>query len=922
MRRDEFVRAEGDPAPADRDIFVSEPCVSGSQLGPYRIEASIGKGGMGEVWKARDSRLNRDVAIKISEQRYSGRFEREARAIAALNHPNICTLYDIGPNYLVMEYIAGTPIGGPLPLALLLKYAVQICDALDTAHRAGIVHRDLKPGNILVSNERIKLLDFGLAQVQADPGDTTVTQLTRVGAVMGTPAYMAPEQWAGIQADARSDIYSFGCILYEILSGERAAGRLASPVRMRADVPPELGRIISKCLETDPALRYQSASDVRADLHRFERDSESRPVPAKRAMLFVTIATVLLVTGYFLKPLLYGKPKLTDKDTIILADFVNKTADPVFDGTLRQGLAVQLEQSPFLSLISDDRIQRTLSMMTRPADTPLTPDIGREICVRTGSAAVLDGSIASLGNQYVLGLRAKACGNGTVLDEEQVQAARKEDVLNALTEMASKFRTRVGESLSTIEKHNTPLPEATTKSLEALKAYSRGLRVLASSGDDAAAPFFKRATEIDPQFAMAYARLGLGYGDTGESALAAASFRRARELRTRASDDERFFIDAIYDLQVTGDLESAEHTCQAWANTYPRDRDAHGFLSAMIYVILGKYRLALDESRKIVAIDPDFAIGYLQVAFNNVFVGNLDESDRVLKEAAARHLEIPEFSEQRYMNAFLRGDTAGMDRETSRSGNNGDTEDWLAALDAFTLAYSGHLHRAQVQSQHAVDLARQGGRKERAALLEAGPAVREALFGNQPNAERLAKDALNLSSGRDVEYGAAFALALAGNPVESQRIAADLGKRYPEDTVVRFNYLPVLNALLLMKGDPAKAVSVLQNAAAYELGTPPSSALAFFGNLYPVYVRGLAFLAARNGSGAAVEFRKILANRNIVANDPIGALTHLQLGRGLVMSGDTAGAEAAYQDFLALWKDADSDIPVLQQARAESAKLQ
>jgi serine/threonine protein kinase/tetratricopeptide (TPR) repeat protein len=895
----------------------------GSQFGPYRIEAAIGKGGMGEVWKAHDSRLNRDVAIKIGAQQFSGRFEREARAIAALNHPNICTLYDIGPNYLVMEFIAGAPLAGPLPLNVLLNYAGQICDALDTAHRAGIVHRDLKPGNILVSNERIKLLDFGLAQVQPGPGDPTITQLTRVGAVMGTPAYMAPEQWEGKQADTRSDIYSFGCILYELLTGERTAGRLASPIRLSPGVPPELGRIISKCLEIDPDLRYQHAADIRADLRRLQRDIDTRSAPPKRrTTLAVAAAATLLVTGYFLAPLLHSKPKLTDKDTIVLADFTNNTHDPVFDGTLRQGLAVQLEQSPFLSIISDDRIQRTLSMMTRPADTPLTPEVGREICVRTGSAAVLDGSIASLGNQYVLGLRAKACGSGAILDEEQVQAARKEDVLNALTDIASKFRTRVGESLSTIQKHNTPLAEATTQSLEALKAYSQGLKVLASSGDDAAARFFKRATEIDPQFAMAQARLGLSAMTVGESAFGVEHLTAAFQLRNRASDAERFFIDAVYDLQVTGNLERAQQTCQEWAQNYPRENDAHGLLSAMVYVVLGKYPEALDEAQKNLAIDPDFAIAYLQIAFNNTFLGHLDKSDQALNEAAARHLEIPELSTQRYFNAFLEGDIAGMERETSRSAGNGDTEDWLSALEAFTLAYSGHLRQAEIQSQHAVDLARQGGRKDRAALLETGPAVIAALFGNETEGSRLAKAALSLSYSRDVEYGAAFALTLAGNSSEAQRIAGDLAKRYPDDTAVKFNYLPSLNALLLLKTDPARAVSVLQSAAACELGTPPSSAFAFFGNLYPVYVRGLAFLAARDGAGAAAEFRKILANRNIVANDPIGALAHLQLGRALVMAKDTAGAKAAYQDFLTLWKDADPGIPVLQQAQAESATLQ
>jgi serine/threonine protein kinase len=408
--------------------IIDEPTLTltaaGAQFGPYRVEICIGKGGMGEVWKARDPRLNRDVAIKISAKHFTDRFEREARAIAALNHPNICTLYDIGPNYLVMEFIEGAPLRGPLPIAEALKYAEQICDALEAANRKGIVHRDLKPGNILVTDHGIKLLDFGLARVQPAPDDPTITQLTQVGAVMGTPAYMAPEQWEGKQADARSDIYSFGCILSEMLTGKRAAGRLAASVRPGAKVSPDLERVISKCLENDRDLRYQHTSELGADLRRLQELPERPVVARRRVAATASVALAVLAAGYFLLPqILQSKPKLTDKDTIVLADFVNKTGDPVFDGTLRQGLAVQLEQSPFLSLISEDRIRKTLGLMGQQADAQLTPDIGREICERIGSTAVLHGSIASLGSQYVLGLRATACRSGDILDEEQAQAA-------------------------------------------------------------------------------------------------------------------------------------------------------------------------------------------------------------------------------------------------------------------------------------------------------------------------------------------------------------------------------------------------------------------------------------------------------------------------------------------------------------------
>jgi tetratricopeptide (TPR) repeat protein len=447
------------------------------------------------------------------------------------------------------------------------------------------------------------------------------------------------------------------------------------------------------------------------------------------------------------------------------------------------------------------------------------------------------------------------------------------------------------------------------------------MKVLSASGDAASAPFFRHATEIDPQFAMAYARLGLSYADVGESALAAPNFARARELRNHASDAERFFIDALYDLQVTGNLERAQHTCLEWEQTYPRTNDAHGFLSAMVYVILGKYPEALDESKKVVALDPDFAIGYLQVAFNSLFLGDIAASDNALREAARRKLEIPELSSQRYMNAFVKGDSAAMAREVALSVGNPETEDWLSAQDAFTIAYSGHLREARVKSQRAVDLARLASRKERAALLEAGPAVREVLFGNGPEGIRLARDTLKLSQNRDAGYGATFALAAAGDIAEAQLHVKDLEHRFPEDTAVRSNYLPTLKALLVLKTDPAHAVELLRDAAAYELGTPPSSAVGLFGSLYPVYVRGLAYLGAQDGVKAAAEFRRILIHRNIVLNDPIGALARWQLGRALALSGDAAGAKAAYLDFLTLWNGADAEIPVLRQAKEEYAKL-
>jgi DNA-binding winged helix-turn-helix (wHTH) protein len=628
----------------------------------------------------------------------------------------------------------------------------------------------------------------------------------------------------------------------------------------------------------------------------------------------------LALAGYLL---FHRAPKLTDKDTLVIADFANSTGDPVFDDTLRQGLAVQLEQSPFLSLISDERIQQTLKLMAKPADARLTPEVSREICERTASAAVLDGSIASLGSQYVLMLRAKDCRSGDVLDEEQVQAAKKEDVLNALSQIASKFRTRVGESLTTLEKHDTPLAEATTPSLDALKSYSTALKVLFSTGSAAALPLFQRAIEIDPKFAAAHAYVGRMYGDLGETALSAESTSKAYQLRDRASEPEKFFITASYDMQVTGNMEKAEQTCELWVQTYPREMMPHSFLSGIVVPVLGKYERAVAEGQKTIRLDPDFAIGYSVLAYSYVYLDRFGDAENVLQKASGRKLGIPDFLIQRYDIAFLKGDVAGMQREVALAQGKTRVLDWISDHEAFALAYSGRLREARAMSRAAVDLAQQDGQRERASLYEAAAALRESFFGNTLAARQHADAALELSRARDTEYGAALALALAGDLSKAQKSANDLEKRFPEDTSVRFSYLPTLRALFeLNRGEASQAIESLEISGTNELGAPTSSFFGFFGALYPIYVRGLAYLAVHQGANAAVEFQKILDHRGIVVSDPIGALAHLELGRALAQSGDTVKAESAYRDFLALWKDADPDIPILKQAKAEYAKLQ
>ena len=949
----------------------------GQTISHYRILDRLGGGGMGVVYKAEDTRLHRFVAVKFLPDDVAHdpasleRFRREAQAASALDHPNICAIHDVGEahghSFIVMQCLEGQTLkhlisGKPLSPEEILDLAVEIADALDAAHSKGIVHRDIKPANIFITNRgHAKILDFGLAKlaaarsgeagasVTAMPTATVEDQLTRPGASIGTVAYMSPEQVRGQELDARTDLFSFGVVLYEMATGVMpfrgdTAGVLTdailnrapvTPARINPDVPLELEHIISKALEKERTLRYQNAADMRTDLQRLKRDSDSGRAavttaqvewkPAKKSTGFRWTAVAgltILVIGLAAGAWLFFSRKahvLTDRDTIVLADFTNTTGDPVFDGTLRQGLSAQLQQSPFLSLISDERIAQTLTLMSQTKDARLTPAIAREVCQRTASAVSIQGSIGSLGSQYVLGLKAVDCRSGDVLADEQETANGKEQVLKALGDAATKLRGKLGESLASVQKYEAPPEDVTTPSLEALQAYTLGNHTIDVVNDYAAGiPFFEQAISLDPKFAMAYMRLAESYYPQGELARAAESARKAYELGDRTTKGERLGITAFYEFNALGNLERARTATELWAQTYPRNEDAQVMLW-LVYLSLGDYQTAHKASQESLRLNPGSGNNYIGVMYSSQWLNRLDEAKATAQEAHVHNVNSPWIPVVLYMVNFLEHDSAGMDHEVAQAIGKPGIDDQILFLQSETAAFGGELAKSRELMRRAADSAQRVDEKETAAEYEAHAAIREALLGDMAAAKQDAQAAFAPASGRQAAGFSAIALGLAGDSTQAERLAADLGKHFAEDTIVQSEYLPmIVAAIALHAGDGKRAIDALAASAPYELGQTNST---FTFALYPIYLRGQANLAAKQGAAAVREFQRILDHASVVGNAPIGALARLGLGRAYVLSGDTSKAKTAYQDFFALWKDADPDIPILQQAKAEYAKL-
>ena len=967
----------------------------GTRLGRYEIRSQLGAGGMGEVYLAQDTELDRTVAIKIlpealaADQQRLQRFIQEAKSASALNHPHILTIHEIGTTgtsrFIATEFIDGETlrqrITAGMKLVEILEIASQAASALAAAHAAGIIHRDIKPENIMVRRDGyIKVLDFGLAKLTEPKGSTTDTEAptkamvnTGAGTVMGTANYMSPEQAKGTHVDERTDLWSLGAVLYEMVTGHVPfAGETptetislilqkepAPLTRYANEVPEELDRIVTKALTKDREERYQSAKDLLIDLRHLKRKLEvdaeiDRTVPPELraavstggghstasgamvtaqasaphassaeyivseirrhkkgagliAALFIIVAVVVVVFYFSRKT-----PALTEKDTVLLTDFVNTTGEPVFDGTLKQALAVQLGQSPFLNIFSDERVNETLRFMGRPANERITRDVAKEICERQGIKAMIVGSIANLGSHYVITLEAVNARAGDSIAREQAEAENKEQVLKALGKAASQLREKLGESLTSIKKFDAQIEQATTSSQEALKAFSEGNEQRLTGHDLEAIPFYKRAIELDPNFAMAYARLAVIYNNRFQTELAEQYSQKAYDLRDRVSERERFYISEKYTSYVTGDRDEAINVLKAWAQSYPNDYIPHNNLGVN-YSLAGRYEEALKESQEAVRLSPNNTTALGNQVEGFIKLNRFDEARQVLEQTLGQNPDRWIYHFYSFQLAFLRGDQDVMKRDLDWWASHPTQTDYFD-VQGIAAAFYGQWRKALDLNRRSTEMMISQDRKENAAQNEANIAFLESALGRCQQSKEAAARSVALSRGRISLAAAALALAVCNETSQAQSIVDELQKRFPKDMPTVAVVLPMIRgAIELSRGNTAQAIEALQPAGRFELGN--------IAGFWLTYLRGQAYLKQRAGKEAAVEFQKILDHRGVEPMSPLYPLAHVGLARAAALNGDTAQARKAYQDFLALWKDADSDLPVLQQAKDEYEKL-